>query len=131
MMLEGSCHCGNVTWKYEIPLESVTACNCTVCRRFGALWAYGYLGEGISISGPTGFYSRGEAIEFHFCKNCSCVTHYTGKRKDENGRMKVAVNTRMVSDPKLIESLPIDHFEGLVTFEDLPRDHRTVKDLWF
>ena len=25
--------------------EGATACNCTACRRYGALWAYGHEGE--------------------------------------------------------------------------------------
>jgi len=42
-----------------------TACNCTVCRRYGALWAYDYDGEGIKVAGNTRPCIRGEAIEFH------------------------------------------------------------------
>jgi hypothetical protein len=41
--MKGTCHCGNVTWTLDTPPESVTACNCTICRRYGALWAYGYI----------------------------------------------------------------------------------------
>jgi len=44
--------------------ESATACNCTVCRRYGVLWAYDYEGEGIEVSGPTRAYIRGETIEW-------------------------------------------------------------------
>jgi len=130
-MLEGACHCGNAKWTYNSSLESVTACNCTVCRRYGALWAYGYLNEDITTSGETKPYSRGRTINFNFCAQCGCIIHYTAKEKDGNGRIRMAVNTRMVTDPDKIASLPIDHFEGFDTFEDLPRDHRTVKDLWF
>ena len=28
-------------------------------------------------------------------------------------------------------ALPIDHFDGLDTFDDLPRDGRCVADYWF
>ena len=58
-MLEGSCHCGAVRWTFRGMPESVTACNCTVCRRYGVLWAYDYEGEGIHVSGPTTAYVRG------------------------------------------------------------------------
>jgi hypothetical protein len=30
-----------------------------------------------------------------------------------------------------VADLPIDHFDGLNTFDDLPRDGRCVRDLWF
>lgn len=130
--LSGSCHCGQVKWKYPLRLESVTACNCTLCRRYGALWAYGHLEEGIEVSGITGSYERGSKInEYHFCKSCGCLTHYQAKKKNENGHTRTAVNLRMIDEPKLIENLPIDHFEGLISFEDLPRDLRCVKDMWF
>lgn len=131
-MFEGSCHCGNVKWTYTVPLESVTACNCTLCRRYGALWAYGHLGEGITISGETKSYSRGRKINgFHFCANCGCIAYYMANANDEKGRFRIAVNVRMISDPDKIAALPIDHFEGLISFEDLPRDQRCVKDLWY
>lgn len=42
----------------------------------------------------------------------------------------MAVNLRM-TEPPAIEHLPIDHFEGLVSFKDLPRDARCVRDMWF
>lgn len=56
-MLKGHCHCGQTGWEYSNALDSVTACNCTLCRRYGTLWAYGYVGEGITTSGETDIYS--------------------------------------------------------------------------
>lgn len=131
-MLEGSCHCGNVKWVYNQPLESVTACNCTLCRRYGALWAYGHLEYGIKVMGPTKTYARGSKINgYHHCENCGCIAYYLANKKDDEGKFRIAINLRMITDPDLISSLPIDHFDGLDKFEDLPRDHRTVKDLWY
>ena len=46
-MLKGSCHCGAAHWTLEGDPGSATACNCTLCRRYGALWAYDYEGERI------------------------------------------------------------------------------------
>lgn len=131
-MLEGSCHCEKVKWTYDVPLESVTACNCTLCRRYGALWAYGHLPDRITVQGETKTYERGSKHNsFHFCKNCGCIAYYLSNKLNEHGQRRVAVNLRMITKPELIENLPIDHFEGLVTFEDLPRDGRCVKDLWY
>jgi hypothetical protein len=42
----------------------------------------------------------------------------------------MAVNLRL-AEPEPIADLPIDHFEGLVAFEDLPRDGRCIRDYWF
>lgn len=110
--------------------ESATACNCTVCRRYGTLWAYDYENEGIFVSGPSKFYTRGEAIEFHFCPSCGCVAFWRAQKTNEQGRRRIAVNLRL-TEPGPIESLPIDHFDGLHTFDDLPRDSRCIRDLWF
>ena len=46
-MLEGKCHCGEAGWTLKDVPESVTVCNCTVCSRYGVLWAYGYMGDDI------------------------------------------------------------------------------------
>lgn len=60
----------------------------------------------------------------------SCVTHYIKTAAGDDGRHRTAVNLRL-SDPALIFDLPIDHFDGHETFEELPRDGRTVRDMWF
>jgi hypothetical protein len=43
---------------------------------------------------------------------------------------RIAVNLRL-TDPEAVAQLPIDHFDGLESFEDLPRDGRCVGDCWF
>lgn len=128
--LHGRCHCGSVRWTYTSTPESATACNCTSCRRWGGLWIYGREGEHVSTAGPTRTYVRGPNLEYHFCPTCACVTHWRTLKPDPQGRHAMAVNIRM-AEPGAVEHLPVDHFEGLVTFEDLPRDERCVRDLWF
>ncbi len=131
-LLEGCCHCGNVKWTYDLPLESVTACNCTLCSRYGALWAYGYLEDGISVFGTTKAYQRDRKLNgYHFCVECGCIAYYLSNHRDDSGLLRIAVNLRLVTDPAQISFLPIDHFDGRDKFEDLPRDGRQVKDLWF
>ncbi len=131
-MIEGSCLCGTVRWRFEGPLESVTACNCSACRRYGVLWAYGYEGEEIAVIGATEAYTRGRAnLGFHFCPACGCVAFWRATSPGEDGRRRVAVNVRLADDPDQVGSLLIDHFDGLGKFEDLPRDGKCVKDVWF
>jgi hypothetical protein len=131
-MVEGSCHCGAVRWSFDGPLESATACNCTVCRRYGVLWAYGHEGEEIKVTGATKAYTWGRAnLGFHFCQNCGCVTSWRATSTGEDGRRRIAVNLRLADNPDQIASLLIDHFDGLDSFEDLPRDGKRVKDMWF
>lgn len=129
-MITGSCHCGAVGWRFGKTPDGATACNCTVCRRYGALWAYDYEGQDIHVSGATNFYVRGKACEFHFCPGCACVTHWRAIRIEADGRRRIAVNLRLAA-PEAVEAIPIDHFDGLDMFEDLPRDGRCVRDFWF
>ena len=129
-MIEGSCHCGSVHWRFDGQPDGATACNCTVCRRYGTLWAYDYVDEGIHITGPTRSYARGTAIEFHFCPHCGCVAFWRGLKLGEDGKRRIAVNLRL-AEPDAVAAIPIDHFDGLDTFDDLPRDGRCVADSWF
>ena len=129
-MIEGSCHCGAVRWRFDAMPESATACNCTACRRYGCLWAYDFEGEGIHVEGPTTAYVRGESLGFHFCAVCGCVGYWRALQPNAEGRRRIAVNLRL-TEPDAVARLPIDHFDGLASFEDLPRDGRCVADLWF
>lgn len=129
-MIEGSCHCGAVRWSFEDIPEAATACNCTVCRRYGVLWAYDFEGERIRVSGPTRIYRRGHAVDFHFCAECGCVAFWRGQQLEAGNRRRIAVNLRL-TEPGPVADVPIDHFDGLETFRDLPRDGRCVADYWF
>ncbi|MCB1694455.1 MAG: GFA family protein [Pseudomonadales bacterium] len=131
-MLKGSCHCGAVHWEFDGTPDSATACNCTVCRRYGALWAYDWENEGIRTSGTTKAYVRADSgdIEFHFCPECGGLSHWRGVSAHPDGRRRTAVNLRL-SDPEPVADIPIRHFEGFETFEDLPMDGRCVRDYWF
>lgn len=131
MSITGSCHCGSVTWKFDEVPESATACNCTVCRRYGVLWGYDWDGEKIHVSGETKAYVRGKAIGFYFCPDCGCVAYWRALQPDDQDRWRIAVNLRLIEDPEAIEHLLIDHFDGLDTFSDLPRDGKCIRDLWF
>lgn len=130
-MIEGACLCGAVRWRVDHVPEGATACNCTACRRYGALWAYDYDGEGISVSGATESYARNnKVLGFHFCATCGCITHWRARMDAPGGRRRIAVNLRL-AEPETVAAIPIDHFDGLGGFRDLPRDGKCVADYWF
>lgn len=128
-MIQGSCLCGAVGWQFDGRPDGATACNCTACRRYGVLWAYDYENEGIRVSGETRVYVRGTALAFHFCPACGCVAFWRGLQPDAEGRTRVAVNLRL-AEPAAVADIPVDHFDGLESFDDLPRDGRCVRDYW-
>lgn len=132
-MLEGSCLCGRLRWCFDAVPEGATACNCTACRRYGVLWIYGHEGEDVHVFGENASYVRraDSVLAFHFCPDCGCVSHWRGTRTRADGRRRLAVNIRLATDPETVANIPIDHFDGLDTFEDLPRDGRCVRDMWF
>ena len=133
-MIEGTCHCGACRWTLEGDPGPITACNCTLCRRYGALWAYDFVDGRIATHGPFRIYRRADRerphLEYLTCPTCAGVLAARWLFREEDGRTRIAVNVRM-TDPAHVAHLPIDHFDGLDTFEDLPRDGRTVKEMWF
>ena len=130
-MITGSCHCGQVRWTFNGRPDSATACNCTVCRRYGVLWAYDYDGEAITVIGPTRTYLTGDkSIGFHFCDTCACVAYWRALTPGKDGRRRIAVNLRL-AEPQDVADIAIEHFDGLVKFEDLGQDGRKVWDMWF
>jgi len=133
-MLTGSCHCGATHWTLEGDPGLATACNCTLCRRYGTLWAYDYENERIHISGPTASYARTDEkdpmLEILFCPTCGNVLCWRALKLHPDGRRRMAVNLRL-ADPDAVADIAIEHFDGLDTFKDLPGDGRCVRDLWF
>jgi hypothetical protein len=129
-MLEGRCLCGSVGWTLKAVPDSATACSCTACRRYGTLWAYGWVDEDISLTGQTTAFTRAESLSFNFCPRCGNVSHWWGLTVDAQGRRRAAVNLRL-SEPEPIAAVPIRHFDGRDTWQSLPPDGRCVKDMWF
>lgn len=130
-MAEGRCHCGKVHWRFDGTPEAATVCNCTICRRYGALWAYDYDGRRIHHSGATSVYvRRGGTIGFHFCADCGCVSWWRALEPGENGLFRIAVNLRL-AEPDAVAAVPLMRFDGLGRFEDLPPDGRCVADMVF
>lgn len=78
-------------------------------------------------------YVRGSKspLGFHFCETCGCVAYWRSLQPGEDGRRRIAVNLRLAAEPDAVAGVPIEHFDGLKTFEDLGRDGRCVRDMWF
>ena len=116
-MFETSCHCGNVQVNANEYPDSITRCNCSICHRYGALWAY-YVADQVAVVAgelPVSSYVWGQKrITFHSCGNCGCITHYSCIRDD--GTPKVGINSRMAA-PESTEGIPVLLFDGADTWE--------------
>jgi hypothetical protein len=101
-----------------------------MCRRYGALWAYDYEGEGINVSGPTQVYARGKGNRLSLLprmrlRSVLAITGTgRGRAPPDRGEPAPDRTRRRGTDS-------IQHFEGLESFEDLPRDGKCVADYWF
>ena len=132
----GRCLCGACSWEYRGPITDATICNCTACRRYGVLWAYDYVGEGIDVRGPEGgitAFKRSDSdgvLTFNFCNACGNLLSWQATRAGKDGRTRIAVNLRL-AEPADVENIPLLRFDGLNSFEDLPVDGSTVKHVWF
>jgi len=106
-MLHASCHCGIVRLEIARKPRTLTECNCSICGRLGAQWAY-YSQRAVRVLCPKGAiqaYSYGrKTYEYYHCKVCGCVTHYARINVKRNDR--VAVNARMMN-PGDVASIPI------------------------
>ncbi len=131
-MITGSCHCGAVTWRFEGQPTHATACNCTLCRRYGALWIYGHENEDIFVSGPTSTYLQGDkSLANHFCKTCGGMAYWRGCAPEADGRTRMALNLRLADDPETVANIPVKRFDGFDTWAALPDEGRQVGHVWF
>jgi len=128
--VEGACHCGQVRWRFEGVPESATACNCSICRRYGALWAYDYEGEKIKVAGATQVYLWNRKwIEFHFCPSCASVCYWRAAMRGKDGRRRIAVNLRLAAEPEAVKPIALVHHDT-ETRDNLPSDGMCVADVW-
>jgi hypothetical protein len=132
---QGRCLCGAVEWTLRGDIPDATICNCTACRRYGVLWAYGYDGVDVHVKAPKDgltAYMRedGGSLTFNFCRTCGNLITWRGTEAGEDGRTRIAVNLRL-SAPEDVAAIPLKRFEGLRAFNDLPNDGRCVSDVWF
>jgi hypothetical protein len=107
-MIEASCHCDAVKIQVERAPEAVTSCNCSVCRRTGALWAY-YRPAQVRIDGDTDFYIWGDrSLRLHRCKICGNVTHWT---PTDPASERMGVNARLMA-PDVLAAARVRKFDG-------------------
>jgi len=116
-MIKGACHCGAVTCEVSEHPQRIVSCNCSICRRYAALWVHAPPNEGVVLHAPEGathIYSWGDKdLLFHACKTCNCITHWSGCESP-----RFAVNFRLVA-PEDYAGIPVRHFDGADSWEFL------------
>ena len=118
-MLQATCHCGAVRIEVARRPRRLVQCTCSICRRYGALWAYCSRKTARVFADPQAetFYQWNDnVIEFYHCKTCGCMTRYESVEKSDDGR--IAVNARMMP-PQDIEGIRVRTFDGAETWKFL------------
>ena len=108
-----TCHCGAVTLRLPAAPARITQCNCSLCRRYGVLWAYYPIAEiGIAATSPTDTYAwNGRHVDFHRCATCGCLTHWQPRKA---GRETLGINARLL-DPALLAAAEIHYKDAAGT----------------
>ncbi len=100
--------------------RKLTQCNCSVCRRYGTLWAY-YKRSAVTIRAPRGglatYSVKKPGLRFVRCATCGCVSSWEGKRTADAW---MGVNARLL-DHAVIARLPISVLDGDRTWKVLER----------
>lgn len=100
--LTAKCHCGGITIIIPSPPKLVNECQCSICFRYGACWAY-YPTRDVLVTAETDHkglrYIREDlgsdiGISFNFCSKCGCMTHW--KALVDADSKEMGVNMRML-----------------------------------
>ena len=107
---QGSCHCGRVRFELQAHISTALECNCSFCRRLGALWL-GVPEKDLKVLAGGEYlalYQFGTRTARHyFCRHCG-IAPFSRPRLDPT---RWAVNLRCLEGLDL-SVLPIRHFDG-------------------
>lgn len=105
--LNGSCHCGAIAYTVEVDPEAAMVCNCSICSRLGAVWAFAprakfRLTRG---DGRVGDYQFNKHVLHHrFCPSCGIESYADGKGPD--GSEMIGINLRCVAGVDVAKLTP-------------------------
>ena len=109
MLISGSCHCGNITfrllWKPEPADIPARACTCSFCTKHGGVWTScpaGHLTVNVMEPSLVSKYAFGtKTAQFHVCSRCGIV-HVVTSRIDDRLYAVVSVNAFEGVEPSLL-----------------------------
>ncbi|MGE0230607.1 MAG: GFA family protein [Flavobacteriaceae bacterium] len=106
----GSCHCGEVTFDVMNDLTAPVRCNCSFCRRRGAMLHRVMTEEFCLKKGEDRVraYGNRDFSKHFFCSTCGI---HVFTRVDREGRKSVMVNLNCIEGLE-IDALTPTHFDG-------------------
>ncbi len=115
MLISGGCHCGNITFSLDWPLDGANiparACACSFCLQHGGVWtsnADSALVVNVRNAALVSAYSFGtKTAQFHVCSRCGVVPFVTCEL-DTHVYAVVNVNTFANFDPSRLHRSAAD-----------------------
>jgi hypothetical protein len=108
----GGCHCGRVKYEATTALTEVVECNCSLCSKRGALWAFVPAPQFKLLKGEDVLadYQFGKKHLHHlFCPSCGIGSFSRGRAPD--GTDTFAINARCLDDVD-VSALKRQPFDG-------------------
>jgi hypothetical protein len=109
---DGGCHCGRVRFQATGDIKEVFDCNCSICTKRGALWAFVKAPQFTLLKGNDALadYQFGKKrIHHRFCASCGIGSYSQGLAPNGDGTF--AINVRCLDDLD-VAALPRRPFDG-------------------
>jgi len=107
---QGSCHCGKNTFELSADLDHVRVCDCSLCRKRGAL-NFRVREDALKITSPieemTLYQWHTKTAKDYFCPTCGILPF----RRPRTAPDLWTVNIRCLDDVNL-DALPIERVHG-------------------
>ena len=108
----GSCHCGAIAYTVEVDTAQALKCNCSICTKLGAVWAFApkgkfKLAKGADKQGDYLFNKK--RLHHHFCTTCGIESYAEGTGPD--GSPTVGINLRCLEGVD-VDQLELQKFDG-------------------
>jgi hypothetical protein len=106
----GSCHCGAVAFTVDLDTDQALQCNCSICSKLGAVWAFApkaqmHLKSGADSLGDYQFGKR--HLHHRVCRTCGVESFAEGVAPD--GTATVGINLRCVDGIDIAKLSPRQH----------------------
>lgn len=109
-VFRGSCHCGAVKFEVRTAIEPALRCNCSLCRRKGALMSQTFSREDLTILSDekdlTLYQFNTRVAKHYFCRHCG-IYPFHQTRMDPT-RWRVNVGCLEGVDPYALETSVAD-----------------------
>ncbi|HKR41336.1 MAG TPA: GFA family protein [Paraburkholderia sp.] len=90
---KGSCHCGTVKFEVHTPIEPAGRCNCSLCRRKGALMSPPFEARELTIlageDALTLYQFNTRVAKHYFCKHCGIYPFHQTRRDPTRWRVNL------------------------------------------